>query len=33
MVAVVVMFPWLSIGEGEKKIDTNTIEITLPSLD
>jgi tripartite ATP-independent transporter DctM subunit len=33
MIAVVVSFPWLSIGEGEKKIDTDTIEITLPSLD
>ncbi len=33
MVAVVVAFPWLSIGKGEAKIDTKTIEITLPSLD
>ena len=33
MVAVVVAFPWLSIGEGEKKVDTDKIEITLPSLD
>ena len=33
MVAVVILFPWLSIGDGEKKIDTDTIEIELPSLD
>jgi tripartite ATP-independent transporter DctM subunit len=33
MVAIVVIFPWLSIGEGEKKVDTDKIEITLPSLD
>ena len=33
MVSVVVAFPWLSIGEGERKIDTDKIEITLPSLD
>jgi TRAP-type mannitol/chloroaromatic compound transport system permease large subunit len=33
MVAIVVAFPWLSIGKGEAKVDTNTIEITLPSLD
>ncbi len=33
MVAIVMAFPWLSIGEGEQKVDTNKIEITLPSLD
>jgi len=33
MVAIVMAFPWLSIGEGEKKVDTDKIEITLPSLD
>lgn len=33
MVAIVVIFPWLSIGEGEKKVDTDKIEIQLPSLD
>ncbi|MGB3140664.1 MAG: TRAP transporter large permease subunit [Aestuariivirga sp.] len=33
MVAIVVAFPWLSIGEGEIKIDTDKIEINLPSLD
>ena len=33
MVAVVVAFPWLSIGAGEKKVDTDKIEIVLPSLD
>lgn len=33
MIAVVVLFPWLSIGEGQKKIDTENIQIELPSLD
>jgi TRAP-type mannitol/chloroaromatic compound transport system permease large subunit len=33
MVAMVIVFPWLSIGKGEKKIDTDKIEIELPSLD
>ena len=33
MVAVVMIFPWLSIGEGQKKVDTDKIEIELPSLD
>ncbi len=33
MVAIVVAFPWLSIGYGEKKVDTDKIEIILPSLD
>jgi len=33
MVAIVVAFPWLSIGEGEIKVDTDKIEINLPSLD
>jgi TRAP-type mannitol/chloroaromatic compound transport system permease large subunit len=33
MVAVVVAFPWLSIGKGEAKVDTDKIEIVLPSLD
>ena len=33
MVGMVMAFPWLSIGEGEKKIDTEKIEIELPSLD
>ena len=33
MVAIVVAFPWLSIGKGEVKVDTDKIEIMLPSLD
>jgi TRAP-type mannitol/chloroaromatic compound transport system permease large subunit len=33
MIAVVVLFPWLAIGEGQKKIDTENIQIELPSLD
>ncbi|MEQ1524725.1 MAG: TRAP transporter large permease subunit, partial [Aestuariivirga sp.] len=33
MVAIVIAFPWLSIGKGEIKVDTDKIEITLPSLD
>jgi TRAP-type mannitol/chloroaromatic compound transport system permease large subunit len=33
MVAVVIAYPWLSIGAGAKKVDIQNIEITLPSLD
>jgi TRAP-type mannitol/chloroaromatic compound transport system permease large subunit len=33
MVAVVVLFPWLAIGEGQKKIDTDSVVIETPSLD
>jgi TRAP-type mannitol/chloroaromatic compound transport system permease large subunit len=33
MVGIVMAFPWLSIGAGEKKVDTDKIEIMLPSLD
>jgi TRAP-type mannitol/chloroaromatic compound transport system permease large subunit len=33
MVAVVIAFPWLSIGEGAKKINTDDVKIELPSLD
>ncbi len=33
MVALVVSFPWLSVGEGPKKLDTENIQIELPSLD
>jgi TRAP-type mannitol/chloroaromatic compound transport system permease large subunit len=33
MVALVVAYPWLSIGEGPKKIDIKDIQIELPSLD
>jgi TRAP-type mannitol/chloroaromatic compound transport system permease large subunit len=33
MIVVVIAFPWLSIGEGQKKIDTNNIKIETPSLD
>jgi TRAP-type mannitol/chloroaromatic compound transport system permease large subunit len=33
MVAVVVAYPWLSIGAGQKKIDTKDIQIELPSLE
>jgi TRAP-type mannitol/chloroaromatic compound transport system permease large subunit len=33
MVAIVVIFPWLSVGAGQKKIDIDNIQIELPSLD
>jgi TRAP-type mannitol/chloroaromatic compound transport system permease large subunit len=33
MVAVVIAYPWLSIGAGAKKIDIQNIEINLPSLE
>jgi TRAP-type mannitol/chloroaromatic compound transport system permease large subunit len=33
MVSIVVLYPWLSIGEGAKKVDTENIQIELPSLD
>jgi TRAP-type mannitol/chloroaromatic compound transport system permease large subunit len=33
MIAVLVAFPWLSIGEGEKKVDIDNVVIEAPSLD
>jgi TRAP-type mannitol/chloroaromatic compound transport system permease large subunit len=33
MTALVVLFPWLSIGEGAKTVDPSTIQIELPALD
>jgi TRAP-type mannitol/chloroaromatic compound transport system permease large subunit len=33
MISVLVIFPWLSIGEGQQKIDTENIVIEAPSLD